>query len=138
MLPPNDPEIRQAVQDALDIRIKRANENGTRVALLEFVCPGRQPGEPAWDEFTRESIEWHNSNLREVAAAHPGTITIPASAEVCIDGDAAGTPTPAKAEAWGADDRVHVTDEGQGWVWNVQIGPALWAASQPGDGPTIK
>jgi len=132
MLPPDDPEVRQAVQDALHLRIQRANERGTRVALLEFACPGRLRGEPGWDEFTRASIEWHNTNLREVAAAHPGTITIPPSADVCRGGDAAGTPTTAKATAWGSDDRVHVTDRGQGWVWQVQIGPALWAASLGG------
>ena len=75
--PPHHPEIRQAIKDALDLRIRRANAHGTRVALLEFACPGRVQGEVGWDEFTRESIEWHNSNLKEVAAAHPGTITIP-------------------------------------------------------------
>lgn len=129
MLPARDPEIRRAVTDALELRIERANAHGTRVALLEFACPGREPGETGWDEFTRTSIEWHNSILEEVAAANPGTITIPPSTDVCSDGDAAGRPTPAKAEAWGTDDRVHVTDRGQGWVWQVQIGPALWAAS---------
>jgi hypothetical protein len=129
MVPANSPEIRQAVKDALDLRIRRANAQGTRVALLEFVCPGRRPGEPGFDEFTQESIGWHNSNLRETAAQHPGTITIPATAEVCVGADPAGVPTPDKAAAWGTPDRVHVTDRGQRWVWNVQIGPALWAAS---------
>jgi hypothetical protein len=133
MLPAHHPEIRQAIKDALELRIERANAEGTRVALLEFACPGRLPGEPGWDEFTRESIEWHNSNLREVAAAHPGTITIPPDGSVCVDGDAAGRPTPEKAEAWGTPDRVHVTDSGQAWVWQVQIGPALWAASVGAD-----
>ena len=133
MLPAHDPEIRQAIKDALDLRIRRANAHGTRVALLEFACPGRVQGEVGWDEFTRESIEWHNSNLKEVAAAHPGTITIPPDGQVCIDGDAAGRPTPAKVDAWGTTDRVHVTDRGQGWVWQVQIGPALWTASVQSD-----
>ena len=74
MLPPDDPEIRAAVQVALDLRIRRANAQGTRVALLEFACPGRKPGEPLYEEFTRESIEWHNSNLREIAAAPFGHV----------------------------------------------------------------
>ncbi|MEZ5323274.1 MAG: hypothetical protein R2698_14610 [Microthrixaceae bacterium] len=124
---PNSPELRAAVKAALDQRIKRANAQGTRVALLEFACPGRHRGEPDADEFTRSSIEWHNSNLREIAATHPGTITIPATDKVCVGGDAAGRPTSAKAKAWGTPDRVHVTDAGQGWVWRVQIGPALQA-----------
>ena len=132
ILPANGPEIRQAVKDALGDRIARANASGTRVALLEFVCPGRRPGEPNAEEFTRESIEWHNSNLREVAAEHPGTITIPATDRVCVDADPGGAPTAVKAKAWGTPDRVHVTDRGQAWVWNVQIGPALWAASVTG------
>jgi hypothetical protein len=133
ILPAHDPEIREAIKDALELRIRRANAHGTRVALLEFACPGRVQGEVGWDEFTRDSIEWHNSNLQEVAAANPGTITIPPSNDVCVGGDAAGEPTPAKTNAWGTTDRVHVTDRGQGWVWQVQIGPALWTAStRPG------
>jgi len=134
MVPPDSPEIRQGVKDALGLRIARANAQGTRVALLEFACPGRKRGAPGWDEFTRASIEWHNSNLREVAEAHPGTIVIPPSDRVCVGGDAAGAPTPEKAKAWGSADRVHVTDRGQGWVWKVQIGPALWAATLRGVG----
>lgn len=135
MAPPDSPELRTAIKDALDIRIRRANAQGTRVALLEFACPGRRPGEPLADEFTRQSIEWHNSNLREIAAAHPGTITIPATDQVCVGADAAGRPTPEKAKAWGTPDRVHVTDSGQGWVWKVQIGPALRANTDSQGGP---
>ncbi len=44
-------------------------------------------------------------------------------------GDATGAPTAAKARAWGSDDRVHVVDRGRAWVWRVEIGPALLAAS---------
>jgi len=51
---------------------------------------------------------------------------------VCVDADPGGAPTAVKAKAWGTPDRVHVTDRGQAWVWNVQIGPALWAASVTG------
>lgn len=121
MLRARHPDIRAAVVEHLTARIERARAAGTRTALVEWACPGIEVGDAELAEATR----WHNTILREVAAAIPGTITIPPSEAVCIDGDATGRPTPAKERAWGYE--VHPVD--RRWLWGVQIGPALAAAS---------
>jgi peptidoglycan/LPS O-acetylase OafA/YrhL len=121
MLPARHPDIRAAVVEHLTARVERARAAGTRTALVEWACPGIEVGDAVLAEATR----WHNTILREVAASVPGTITIPPSEAVCIDGDATGRPTPDKERAWGFE--VHPVD--RGWLWGVQIGPALLAAS---------
>lgn len=92
-----------------------------RTALVEWSCA---PGE-ASDPFLVEGTRWYNDLIREVATARPGTISIPPNERVCVNADPTGEPTEEKNRAWGYE--VHPAD--REWLWNVQIGPALWAAS---------
>jgi peptidoglycan/LPS O-acetylase OafA/YrhL len=121
VLPARHPEIRTAVAEHLTSRIMRAHRKGVRTALVEWACPGPDVG----DETLAEATRWHNAILREVAASTPGTITIPPNHDVCIDGDAAGRPTPEKDRAWGYE--VHPVD--RAWLWDVHLGRALLEAS---------
>ncbi|NLA36056.1 MAG: hypothetical protein GX868_10280 [Actinobacteria bacterium] len=118
---PRDPTIRAEVARLLTARIDRAAAHGVRTAILEWSCA---PGE-ASDPDAVEGTIWYNTLIREVAQSRPGTITIPPTERVCMDADPTGEPTVEKNKAWGYE--VHPAD--RGWLWTVQIGPALFAAS---------
>ena len=117
--PARSQTIRDGVVEQLTFRVERARAAGVRTALVEWSCSSLEIGDAEAAEWTR----WHNTILREVAASIPGTITIPPSDAVCVDGDPAGSPTPAKDKAWGHE--VHPVD--LVWLWSVQLGPTLLA-----------
>ena len=54
----------------------------------------------------------------------PGSIVIEPTDRVCEGGDANGRPTAEKDAAWGHEHHPH---DGA-WLWQVWLGPALWAA----------
>lgn len=82
-------------------------------------------GEEVGDEEKAGWTRWYNAILREVADSIPGTVVIEPNARVCVNSDPTGAPTPEKEAAWGHE--VHPVD--LRWLWNVQLGPELLAAS---------
>lgn len=124
LVPARDPELRASIVEHLTSRIERARTAGTRTALVEWACMGEEVGDEEKAGWTR----WHNAILAEVAASIPGTLLLKPNANVCVDADPLGAPTPAKERAWGYE--VHPVD--LEWLWNVQLGPELLAASTAG------
>lgn len=121
LVPARDPRIRASIVTHLTMRIERARAAGVRTALVEWACMGEEVGDEEKAGWTR----WYNAILREVADSIPGTVVIEPNARVCVNSDPTGAPTPEKEAAWGHE--VHPVD--LRWLWNVQLGPELLAAS---------
>ncbi len=124
---PQTPAVRQAILEELIQRGTEANAAGARIAWPVWACPG--PESPLW--FADGYAGWFNQILREASVAVPGSIVIEATDRVCVNADPDGVPTEEKDIAWG---REHHPHDGA-WLWQVWIGPALWAAEgQPNPG----
>jgi peptidoglycan/LPS O-acetylase OafA/YrhL len=121
LVPARDPELRASIVKHLSSRVERARAHGVRTALVEWACMGEEAGNTEKAGWTR----WHNKILSEVAASIPGTAIIEPNDKVCVNSDPTGSPTPDKERAWGHE--VHPKD--LEWLWNVQLGPELLAAS---------
>jgi hypothetical protein len=103
--------------------IDRGNEAaaaGARMAWPAWVCPG--PESDLW--FAPGYAGWFNEILREASRSVVGSIVIEPTDRVCEGADANGRPTAEKDAAWG---REHHPHDGA-WLWQVWLGPALWAA----------
>ena len=120
---PQSPAVRRAILDELIERGNEAGAAGARIAWPAWVCPGRES--PLW--FADGYAGWFNQILREASAAVPGSIVIEATDRVCVIADPDGAPTEEKDIAWG---REHHPHDGA-WLWQVWLGPALWAAEGP-------
>jgi hypothetical protein len=121
LVPARDPELRASIVKHLTSRIERARSHGVRTALVEWACMGEEVGNEEKAGWTR----WHNKILSEMAASIPGTAVIKPNEKVCVHSDPTGSPTAEKEVAWGNE--VHPVD--REWLWNVQLGPELLAAS---------
>lgn len=125
VIPARSPQLEAALQDRILRRITAANEAGARFVAVAYSCPGQQAAGVRKDP---EFIDWFNTFLRRVVkdAARNGAraeVLEPTKA-VCIDGDAAGDPTPAKKAA--TADEIHIADKAGGsWIWNTWLAPAL-------------
>jgi peptidoglycan/LPS O-acetylase OafA/YrhL len=117
---PQSPEVRAAVLSELIARGQEANAAGARMAWPAWVCPGAES--PLW--FADGYAGWFNDILREASRSVPGSIVIEPTDRVCEGADANGRPTAEKDAAW---EREHHPHDGA-WLWQVWIGPALWAA----------
>lgn len=124
---PQSPAVRQAILEELVQRGNEATAAGARIAWPSWVCPG--PDSPLW--FADGYASWFNQILRDASARVPGSIVIEPTDRVCVDANPDGRPTEEKDVAWG---REHHPHDGA-WLWQVWLGPALWAAEgQPNPG----
>jgi peptidoglycan/LPS O-acetylase OafA/YrhL len=117
---PLAPEVRAAILGELIQRGQEAAAAGARMAWPAWVCPGSE----SWLWFAPGYAGWFNDILREAAANVPGSVVIEPTDRVCEGGDANGRPTAEKDAAWGHEHHPH---DGA-WLWQVWLGPALWAA----------
>ena len=125
VIPARSPQLEAALKERLLRRITAANDAGARFVAVAYSCPGAQAAGVRKDP---EFIRWFNGLLRKVVAgaARDGArakVLEPTRA-VCIDGDPAGDPTPAKKAA--TADEVHIADAAGGrWIWDTWLAPAL-------------
>ena len=117
---PQSPAVRAAVLAELIERGNEANAAGSRMAWVAWACPGAE----SYLWFAPGYAGWFNQILREASAAVPGSIVIEPTERVCVGGDADAAPTAEKDRAWGHE---HHPYDGA-WLWQVWLGPALWAA----------
>jgi len=122
------PELAAVLKDRMMRRIVAAQDVGARFVLVEWSCPGSTVADVRADPaFTR----WINQVMADVAAQaiaeYGATVEVLApTAEVCVDANPVGLPTPAKIEATG--DEVHVVSKAGGrWIWHSWLGPGLVA-----------
>ena len=123
---PQSHEVRAAILRELIERGTEAAAAGARMAWPAWVCPGPD----SWLWFAPGYAGWFNEILREASRSVPGSIVIEPTDRVCEGADANGRPTAEKDAAWGHEHHPH---DGA-WLWQVWLGPALWAA-QGSDGP---
>lgn len=125
------PEMHDLLVADLVREAGRADRVGARTAIVTWSCPGDRadPGgrrDPAY-------VRWMHRVVLDAAADGRArgydVSVIEPTPEVCVGGDPAGAPTPAKDEAFNHE--VHIrTLEGGVWLWDRWLGPAL-AASRP-------
>jgi hypothetical protein len=110
---------------ALLDRARTVTDAGARTTIVAWSCPGKE----AFDELRDpDYIRWINDVFRQ-AAREGRTLgldvtVIEPNAEVCVDGDPAEAPTPAKDAVTRGE--FHLQDrEGATWLWNRWLAPAL-------------
>jgi hypothetical protein len=117
---PQSPALRAVILRELIDRGNEAAAAGARMAWPAWVCPG--PESDLW--FAPGYAGWFNEILREASRSVAGSIVIEPTDRVCEGADANGRPTAEKDAARG---REHHPHDGA-WLWQVWLGPALWAA----------
>ena len=122
---PRSPRMADVVVAALLDRARTVADAGARTAIVAWSCPGgeasdelRDPDYTRWinDVFRRAAREGRTSGL-DITVIEP-------SAEVCVEGDPAGAPTPAKDAVTRGEFHLYDT-EGATWLWDRWLAPAL-------------